>query len=541
MSWCAMHACIGNLRRRRRRRDWRWSSRWTPAAPPSRSAARCVTTAKRAPSKAASAPVASPARLLDPSPADGPSTWSGTVYAVADFDIRHDRPDSRTSLRAEGDLITTGLAMHAGGLMVGEADSVWKGSLTLSGPALGIPQRVYFQGALDVSAARVEDASGASGASVSGFHWDGIGGWHGVPVAAGEGSAESVEYFGRLAGDETMHVDLDRVQLRGDSGRFRPLPPRAPPGPQPARQTRGRRSRYSGTEPGGPGNPGGLGRAPGRARGRGKPGSDYRRRSGGPTLVGGTSRAPGSGDRPRCPRTGGRRGPGEPRRARPPPFARKRSEHEWRRSTSTRGTDSKSVSPRWRRWSTAPTRDERRESGTCGGNRSQWIARACWRRKSCTPRALPLRTKRTGAGRDTTSRRSDCACTPETTKAGEAALDTLVYRTVEGERLEAAGLLADSLELQSDAGAAERFEADSLRFEGHPRRFLGSARPFALGGRIGRAGGDASAAQSAAARLRYRSPEGERWRFAELDLGAADSRPRGAPSGSRMRARKRHP
>ena len=113
------------------------------------------------------------------------------------------------------------------------------------------------------------------------------------------------------------------------------------------------------------------------------------------------------------------------------------------------------------------------------------------------------------------------------TEAGEAALDTLVYRTAEGERLEAAGLLADALELQSDAGAAERLEADALRFEA-TRGTSWEARALSLSGPKWRAGADASVARSAAARLRYRSPEGERWRFAELDLGAATRGPEGA-------------
>ena len=113
------------------------------------------------------------------------------------------------------------------------------------------------------------------------------------------------------------------------------------------------------------------------------------------------------------------------------------------------------------------------------------------------------------------------------TEAGEAAIDTLVYRTAEGERLEAAGLLADSLEWQSDAGAAERLEADSLRFEATPG-VSWEARALSLSGPKWRAGAGASLARGVAARLRYRSPGGERWRFSELDLGAATRDPEGA-------------
>ncbi len=466
------------------------------------------------------------ARLLDPSPADGPSTWSGTVYAVADFDIRHDRPDSRTSLRAEGDLITTGLAMHAGGLAVAEADSVWKGSLTLSGPALGIPQRVYFQGALDVSAARVEDASGTSGASVSGFHWDGIGGWHGVPVAAGEGSAESVEYFGRLAGDETMHVDLDRVQLRAtldDSGRYRLERLRA----------RSLRARPE------------VGEAEIRAQsleGREiQVSSDGLRveRVAAANLVAitgeGAEARRWSAERPVLrevaidldARARAADAVLESLAVRGPAFrvkalgARMEAlrldpgnrfevglaslealEHRSDEGRETRIRDLRGES-------LAVDREGVLEAGELHAAR---IAASQEEKGSWTGYDLATKRLRLHSGN---------------TEAGEAALDTLVYRTAEGERLEAAGLLADSLELQADAGAAERFEADSLRFEA-TRGASWEARALSLSGSKWRAGGDASVARSVAARLRYRSPEGERWRFAELDLGAATRDPEGA-------------
>lgn len=466
------------------------------------------------------------ARLLDPSPAEGPSTWSGTVYAVADFEIRHDRPDSRTSLRAEGDLITTGLAMHAGGLAVAEADSVWKGMLTLSGPALGIPQRVYFQGTLDVSAARVEDASGASGASVSGFHWDGIGGWHGVPVAAGEGSAESVEYFGRLAGDETMHVDLDRVQLRAtldDSGRYRleRLRARSLRARPEVSEAEIRAQSLEGREI----QMGSDGLRVERVAAAnlvalGGEGSEARRWSAERPVLRGvaidldararatdavleslavrgpTFRAKVLGARMEALRLD----PGD--RLEVGLASLEALEH---RSDEGRETRIRNL----RGASIAVDREGALEARELQAAR---IAASHGESGSWTGYNLATKRLRLHSG---------------ITEAGEAALDTLVYRTAEGGRLEAAGLLTDALELQSDAGAAERLEADSLRFEATRGAFW-EARALSLSGPKWRAGADASVARGAAARLRYRSPDGERWRFAELDLRAATRDPEGA-------------
>ena len=468
------------------------------------------------------------ARLLDPSPADGPSTWSGTAYAVADFEIRHRRPDSRTSLRAEGDLITTGLAMHAGGLAVTEADSVWKGLLTLSGPAFGVPQRVYFQGTLDVSAARVEDASGASGASVSGFHWDGIGGWHGVPVAAGEGSAESVEYFGRVAGDETMHVDLERVQLRAtldDSGRFRLERLRARnlrAGPEigeaeiRAQSLEGREIQVGSdglrVERVAAANLVALGGEGSEARrwSAERPvlqgvaiDLDARAQAAGAVLEslavrGPTFRVKALGARMEALRLD----PGD--RFEVGLASLEALEHRSDEGRETRIRDLRGES-------VAVDREGALEARALHAAR---IAASHEENGSWTGYDLATKRLRLHSGN---------------TEAGEAALDTLVYRTAEGERLEAAGLLADSLDLQSDAGAAERLEADSLRFEA-TRGASWEARALSLSGPKWRAGAGAGAsvARSVAARLRYRSPEGERWRFAELDLGAATRDPEGA-------------
>ena len=466
------------------------------------------------------------ARLLDPSPADGPSTWSGTAYAVADFEIRHHRPDSRTSLRAEGDLITTGLAMRAGGLAVAEADSVWKGMLTLSGPAFGIPQRVYFQGTLDVSAARVEDASGASGASVSGFHWDGIGGWHGVPVAAGEGSAESVEYFGRLAGDETMHVDLDRVQLRAtldDSGRYRlerlrarslRARPEAAEAEIRAQSLEGRDIQMGSdglrVERVAAANLVAIGGEGAEARrwSAERPvlqgvaiDLDARARAAGAVLESLDVRGPAFSVKVLGARMEALRlDPGD--RFEVGLASLEALEHRSGEGRETRIRDLRGES-------VAVDREGALEARALQAAR---IAASHEENGSWTGYDLATKRLRLHAGN---------------TEAGEAALDTLVYRTAEGERLEAAGLLADSLELQPDAGTAERFEADSLRFEA-ARGASWEAHALSLSGPKWRAGGGASVARSAAARLRYRSPDGERWRFAELDLGAVTRDPEGA-------------
>jgi len=466
------------------------------------------------------------ARLLDPSPADGPSTWSGTAYAVADFEIRHHRPDSRTSLRVEGDLITTGLAMHAGGLAVTEADSVWKGMLTLSGPALGIPQRVYFQGTLDVSAARVEDASGASGASVSGFHWEGIGGWHGVPVAAGEGSAESVEYFGRIAGDETMHVDLDRVQLRAtldDSGRYRlerlrarnlRARPEAGEAEIRAQSLEGRDVQMGSdglrVERVAAANLVALTGEGSKAR-RWSAESpvlqgvaidlDARARAAGAVLESLDVRGPAFRVKALGARMEALRlDPGD--RFEVGLASLEALEHRSEEGRETRIRDLQAGSIAVDREGALEVRelDAARVAASHEENGS-------WTGYDLATKRLRLRSGNT--------------------EAGEAALDTLVYRTAEGERLEAAGLLAQSLELQSDAGAAERLEADALRFEA-TRGASWEARALSLSGPSWRAGAGASVARSVAARLRYRSPGGERWHFAELDLGAATRDPEGA-------------
>ena len=165
-----------------------------------------------------------PARLLDPAPPDASSTWSGSVYTAADFELRLEAPGARASLKAIGSLHTAGVAARLGNLALAEVDSVWEGTLTLSGPAFGPPERIYFQGTLDARQARVGEAGRSSSALVSGLRWKGIGGWHGVPVAAGEGNIDSIEFSGSFAGPGAVRAGADRVQLRAtldDAGRYR--------------------------------------------------------------------------------------------------------------------------------------------------------------------------------------------------------------------------------------------------------------------------------------------------------------------------------
>ena len=165
-----------------------------------------------------------PARLLDPAPPDASSTWSGSVYSAADFELRLEAPSARANLKAIGSLHTAGVAARLGNLSFTEVDSVWEGTLTLSGPAFGPPERIYFQGTLDAREARVGEAGGSSNALLSGLRWKGIGGWHGVPVAAGEGNIDSIEFSGVFAGPGAVRADADRVQLRAtldDAGRYR--------------------------------------------------------------------------------------------------------------------------------------------------------------------------------------------------------------------------------------------------------------------------------------------------------------------------------
>ena len=166
-----------------------------------------------------------PAGLLDPAAGAVPSTWSGGVYAAADFELRHDGPAGRATVRASGSFQSAGVDLRLGGLAVAQADSSWEGTLTLSGPVFGRPERIYFQGTLDAATARVASGAGAaSGALLSGLHWEGTAGWHGVPVAAGAGSVGSIEMVRAGTGAPPLRLAFDRVTFQAsldDAGRYR--------------------------------------------------------------------------------------------------------------------------------------------------------------------------------------------------------------------------------------------------------------------------------------------------------------------------------
>ena len=165
-----------------------------------------------------------PAGLFDPASTGAPSAWSGSVYAAIEFELHYERPARRASLRATGSLRTAGAGLRFGELAIAQADSVWDGTLTLSGPAFARPERVYFQGTLDTAAARVADTGGSASAVVSGLHWAGIGGWHGVPVVAGTGRVDSIGFERSAKRAPPLHVELERVELKAsleDAGRYR--------------------------------------------------------------------------------------------------------------------------------------------------------------------------------------------------------------------------------------------------------------------------------------------------------------------------------
>ena len=165
-----------------------------------------------------------PVRLLAPTLPGRPAPWSGSVHAATEFELRYGGAGSPASLRASGSLRTVGAGAQLGGLAITQADSAWAGTLTLSGPELGAPERIYFKGTLDAARAQVAGAGGPPSATVSGLHWEGIGGWHGVPVAAGEGSIDSVEFVHAAPGAAPSRVRFDRVQLQAtldDAGQYR--------------------------------------------------------------------------------------------------------------------------------------------------------------------------------------------------------------------------------------------------------------------------------------------------------------------------------
>ncbi len=165
-----------------------------------------------------------PARLLDPAAPDRTSTWSGSIHAACDFELRFEGSASRASLRAVGSMHTAGVDARLGNLELMKVDSIWEGTLTLSGPAFGRPERVYFQGTLDAREARAGLVGSASSAIVSGLHWEGIGGWHGVPVAAGEGEIDAVELQAAFPGTGPILANAQRIRLKAtldDAGRYR--------------------------------------------------------------------------------------------------------------------------------------------------------------------------------------------------------------------------------------------------------------------------------------------------------------------------------
>ena len=467
-----------------------------------------------------------PARLFDPSPAGEPSTWSGSVYAVAEFEFRHDRPGSRTSLRAKGALHTTGLGVRFADLDAAEIDSAWKGTLTLSGPAFGVPERVYFQGTLDASTARVGSAGGDSSALVSGLHWEGIGGWHGVSVAAGKGSADSIEFHGRVAGAPPLHVELDHVQLQAtldDAGRYhlehlrvrnlRAIPETTEAGIL-AHSLEARKLQVASD---------GLrvervaAASLEALTGNGASARrwtaerlvlqelaitpDSRARAAGAALESLNVRGPALGVNVLGVRM---------EALRLDPQGRLEIGLASLEALVHRGDDAREFR----------IRDLRGESVTVG---REGVLQAG--KLDAARIAASLAESESWTAYDLVTKRFRFASGDA--EAGEAALDTLVYRGKQGDRLEGAGFLALSLALRSDAGAAARFEAESLRFDA-PHGTSWEAHALSLSDPHWRAGAKGSAARSVSADLRYKSPSGERWHFADLGLGNAAFDPEGA-------------
>ena len=459
-----------------------------------------------------------PARLLNPAPPDADSSWSGSVYTATDFELRFEAPSARTSLRAIGSLHTAGVAVRLGNLALTEVDSIWEGTLTLSGPAFGPPERLYFQGTLDAQEARVGEAGGSSSALLSGLHWKGIGGWHGVPVAAGEGNIESVEFLGTLTGPGAIRAEAGRVQLRAtldDAGRYRLeqlrihdfLVEAADHDADVRVQSLEALNLHAGTD----------GTRADRLHAstlKVSTGSEEGVRSWAverPALDG-VAIAPSAdaqidgatleslklrdagfdldalGARMEGIRVG-RQGRIDVDIASLDILERLDDEGQ---ELGIRNLHAEALAlDRDGGWEAAALRADR-ISGA-GSGEEIWTARGL------EAGGVQLRSGTTGAG--------------------EAALESLVYRGEANDAFDGAGLRARSLEVRSEGGQAGRLEAESLRYQ-TPGGASWEARALSFVGTQWRESGSRSATRTDSDELRYRSADGERWRFDSLQLGS---------------------
>ncbi len=460
-----------------------------------------------------------PARLLDPAPPDASSTWSGSVYTAADFELRLEAPSARASLKAIGSLHTAGVAARLGNLALTEVDSVWEGTLTLSGPAFGPPERIYFQGTLDAREARVGEAGGSSSALVSGLRWKGISGWHGVPVAAGEGNIDSVEFSGSFAGPGAVRADADRVRLRAtldDAGRYRleqllvhDLLAEVPDHDAEVRvqsiealdlhaETDGIRvdglhaSTLTVTTGSEEGPRSWVVERPALDRVAIAPKAEVQ--IDGATLESLRLRDAGFevaalGARMEGIRVG-RQGRIDVDIASLEILERLDDEGQ---ELGIRDFHAKALAlDREGGWEAAALRANR-ISGAESGEQA-WTA--------------------LGLEAGGVQRRSGA------TGAGEVALESLVYRGEDNDAFEGAGLRARSLEVRSEGGQAGRLEAQSLRYQ-TPGGASWEARALSFVETQWQESGSRSAARTDSTELRYRSADGERWRFDSLQLGSA--------------------
>ena len=460
-----------------------------------------------------------PARLLDPAPPDANSTWSGSVYTAADFELRFDAPSARTSLRAIGSLHTAGVAARLGNLALMGVDSSWEGTLTLSGPTFGPLERIYFRGTLDAQEARLGEAGGSAIALLSGLHWKGIGGWHGVPVAAGEGNIDSIEFSGTFGGPGAIRAEADRVQLRAtldDAGRYRLEQLRIHDFLSEASdhdtevrvqslealdlrvETDGMRvdrlhaSTLEATTGSEEGSRSWVVERPSLNRVAIAPKAETQ--IDGATLESLRLRDAGFdvtalGARMEGMRVG-RQGRIDVDIASLDILERLDDEGQ-ELGIRDFHTEALALDPDGG-WEASVLRADR-ISGA-GSGKEAWTARGL------------------EAGR--VQRRSDA------TGAGEVSLESLVYRGEANDAFEGAGLRARSLELRSEGGQAGRLEAESLRYQ-TPGGASWEARALSFVETQWTESGSRSAARTDSAELRYRSADGARWRFDSLQLGSA--------------------
>ena len=466
-----------------------------------------------------------PARLLDPASVEAASPWSGSVYVVTDFELRLDPHSGRANLRATGSLQTADAGGNFGHVSFAGVDSVWEGTLTLSGPTFELPERAYFQGTLDAAAAQVGDTDRSGNAHISGLHWEGIGGWHGVPVVAGKGSVDSVELVGEAGGIGPLRVDLDHVQLQAtldDAGRFQMehlqvrnvrAEPAAPGLDIRVRRLEARQlhaaadgiraehiaaSALEGSAGGEPGIPIWVAEHPvlegleitpeaqARAAGATLESLRIRRRDLDISALGARVEELQFG-------ASGRWEFGL--------VSLDTLEHLGENGREVRGRNIRGESlsvDRNGAWEAMRLRAER-------------IAGTRTRGESWTAHGFETGNIRLRSG---------------VTETGTASLENLVYRGEEGEALEGTGLHVSALAMRSVGGKAERLEAESLRYR-TPRGASWEGRALSFAETRWLESGSRSAERTESAELRYRDPAGERWRFDALRLGPATMGPEG--------------